>query len=609
MVAGRDVRRRRHSIAGRLALWFLLLSVLPIAVMVVFVRHSVNDAFGQLAARDARAEAGLMALALEEAPPARRETLLSALEREGRSVAVLDPSGRAVEARGLPDAVAAAVDAGGPGEAVDMETGRLYGWAPMPGGGAVVVVRGAEVVDAPILRMERASFVQITVSLLIVAAAGAIAIWMVIGPIQSLTDAAEAIGRGDLSVVIDPEDMEGELRVLAASFNQMAERLRESYTLLEQQVADRTRELATLNRVSSAVGRSMNVETMLEAALSTVLEQLGYHGGAIGLVDHETGSIRLGRCEGFPAELCVMAPWDGPVRRVVATGAALVHAEGAGASGVTATVADAYRLVVMLPMTAKGQVEGVLIVADRDRQVVSAPERELLVSVGHQIGVGLQNARLHEQAMQVAVLEERQRLSRELHDSVTQSLYGVTLYGEAASRLLASGDTEQGTDYMRQACQTAQAALQEMRLLIFELRPSVLEEVGLVGALRARLEQVEGRAGVQAEHDLDAGIELPPHAEEALYRIAQEALNNALKHARARHVRVSLARRDADGTLVLEIADDGAGMDVERARGQGGMGLRTMAERVEQLGGTLSVSSAPGEGTVVRVEVPAPDAA
>jgi signal transduction histidine kinase len=139
---------------------------------------------------------------------------------------------------------------------------------------------------------------------------------------------------------------------------------------------------------------------------------------------------------------------------------------------------------------------------------------QLLTSIGDQIGVAVENARLYEQAQQVAVVEERQRLARELHDSVTQALYGVTLYSEAAAGHLALGHMDRAAEHLQELQGTAQEALAEMRLLIFELRPPILEELGLVATLQARLKAVEGRAGLRTEFKTNLEERLPPDVEE-----------------------------------------------------------------------------------------------
>jgi signal transduction histidine kinase len=204
-------------------------------------------------------------------------------------------------------------------------------------------------------------------------------------------------------------------------------------------------------------------------------------------------------------------------------------------------------------------------------------------------------------AQERAVLEERQRLARDLHDSVTQALYGITLHAQAAGRFLAAADMVNVAESLRTLQDTAQEALDEMRLLIFELRPPILEQVGLVAALQARLNAVEGRANLQTRLLADGVGELPAAVEQALYRIALEALNNALKHARAQHIVIHIRQKHRN--VSLEITDDGVGFDPAVVGVQGGQGLRGIAERVAQLAGTMHVQSAPGAGTKLGVEV------
>lgn len=211
------------------------------------------------------------------------------------------------------------------------------------------------------------------------------------------------------------------------------------------------------------------------------------------------------------------------------------------------------------------------------------------------------NASLSERARQAAVLEERQRLARELHDSVTQALYGISLQAEAAARALTDGEAEPAAVGLREIRDTTQEAQAEMRLLLFELRPPLLEEQGLAEALRARLRAVEARAGLVTDFDYDGDERLPPETEQELYRIAQEALNNVLKHAHARRVGVRLAV--SSDRAALEVADDGVGFEPTTSVA-GGFGLPGMRERARRLGGTLDVESAVGEGTCVRVEMP-----
>jgi PAS domain S-box-containing protein len=205
------------------------------------------------------------------------------------------------------------------------------------------------------------------------------------------------------------------------------------------------------------------------------------------------------------------------------------------------------------------------------------------------------------EAQAQAALEERQRLARELHDSVTQSLYSLTLLAEASRRTAQSGDVSKVVDNIARLGETAQQALKEMRLLVYELRPLALEQAGLADALQNRLDAVEKRAGVQAQLRVELNVELPAEVENTLYRVAQEALNNSLKHAEANKVVVSL--RSSRKQVEMEVVDNGRGFEVEAPRDQGGLGLVSIRERVEALGGTWSISSRPGGGTRVLVHV------
>jgi signal transduction histidine kinase len=206
-----------------------------------------------------------------------------------------------------------------------------------------------------------------------------------------------------------------------------------------------------------------------------------------------------------------------------------------------------------------------------------------------------------EQAEKHAVQQERSRLSRELHDSVTQSLHSATLMAEAGQRLVDSGDIERAKGYLSRLGEISQQALREMRLLVYELRPFALRGVGLAGALQQRLDTVERRSGVEVDLNLDKDLKIPPELEEELFWIAIEALNNALKHANPSRVEVSSCQEDHDGKPCygLIISDNGGGFD-PGSIDEVGIGLVSMQERIEKLGGELDIQSAPGKGTKVK---------
>jgi signal transduction histidine kinase len=206
-----------------------------------------------------------------------------------------------------------------------------------------------------------------------------------------------------------------------------------------------------------------------------------------------------------------------------------------------------------------------------------------------------------ERAEELAVLQERNRLARELHDSVTQSLHSATLLAEAGQRQASSGDIEKAREYLKRLGEISQQALREMRLLVYELRPLALTGVGLLGALQQRLDAVERRSGVEVIFSSKDEIEIPEYIEEEFYRIAMEALNNALKHANPTSVTVILRKVEKLEVPCIELAiiDDGVGFDPGKKDSEEGFGLVSMRERIEKLGGELDIISAPGEGTQV----------
>ena len=194
----------------------------------------------------------------------------------------------------------------------------------------------------------------------------------------------------------------------------------------------------------------------------------------------------------------------------------------------------------------------------------------LIMALAEQIGMMLENHRLRQNAEEMAVLEERQRLARDLHNSVTQSLYSLTLFSRAG-RAAEDGDHDRLIYSLTELERNTLHALREMRLLLYELRPADLEQGGLIPAIELRLNTVERRVGLQMDAQLDEYVGMSPNCEIQLYHIIVEALNNVVKHAAATHLTLQLTQ--ADGHLHLRIIDDGQGFDP--AQTKGGMGLET----------------------------------
>jgi signal transduction histidine kinase len=231
----------------------------------------------------------------------------------------------------------------------------------------------------------------------------------------------------------------------------------------------------------------------------------------------------------------------------------------------------------------------------------------LAQTIANQAATAIENARLYAQARRLAALEERQRLARELHDSVSQVLYGIGLGARTARALLdrvahtpeLTSSLSEPLDYV---LSLAEAGLAEMRALIFELRPDSLEREGLVAALGRQAAAMRARHGLEVHTEFCQEPRLSFEAKEALYRIAQEALNNVAKHAQADRVEFRLWN---DGKwITLEVRDNGMGFDPQREY-PGHMGLHSMRERTAQCRGALQIESAPGRrGTRLWVQLP-----
>jgi len=383
---------------------------------------------------------------------------------------------------------------------------------------------------------------------------------------------------------------------------------------LEKRVAQRTHELAVLNAISAVVNRSLDLTAILNAALEQTMSVMKMDIGlAYGLAEPETEPagepcLRLLAHRGVSeeyADLVKLRPLRSTlVAQAIETGKPALYLENAYPDPAVKAANDreGIRMAVSLPLLVKGELVGTVTLAARVARPITPEELSLLDAVGQQVAMAVMNARLYEQAEQTAITAERSRLARELHDSVTQLLYSVTLYAEAASELLSTGDTETAAGHLRDLRDTAQEALREMRLLIFELHRPAFGTGGLAAALQARLDAVETRGGIHAELLVEGTEQIARPAQAELYNIAHEALNNVLKHAHASHVKINL--RFGEKETVMEICDDGVGFEPAVDGMGGGFGIPGMFERAQKIGGKLQIDSTPGQGTCVRVIAP-----
>jgi signal transduction histidine kinase len=370
---------------------------------------------------------------------------------------------------------------------------------------------------------------------------------------------------------------------------------------LYEETRRRLAESEGLQRVASALLHQISLDEVLEIVCTEAQQLTGATGSAILLLDHPRDEwlrmvYRTGTATAFYDRIPLAGSFAGiAVRR----DEPFLTNDPAGST-------DDYfgekrpAAFLALPLHANGDVIGVLEVVDKPGGFVKDDAR--IVSLfANQAAINIEHARLNQQAGQVAVLEERQRLARELHDSVVQSLYSMTLYADAAALALAAGKRDVTLNHLQELRNTARGAMHEMRLLIFELHPPALEQEGLVTALRVRLAAVEARAGLKTELEVQGERRLPIAIEQELYRIAQEALNNVMKHAGAQ--RVSIRLQFTERLVRLQVSDDGIGFDPLTARTGGGLGLHSFEERAVKVGGRLTLDSGPGKGTTVTVSV------
>ncbi|MFJ9023307.1 GAF domain-containing sensor histidine kinase [Streptomyces sp. NPDC102259] len=229
-------------------------------------------------------------------------------------------------------------------------------------------------------------------------------------------------------------------------------------------------------------------------------------------------------------------------------------------------------------------------------------DEELLSILAQHAAIALTNARLYERSRELTIAEERSRLAHELHDAVSQKLFSLRLTAQAATALV-DRDPARAKGELQQVAALAAEAADELRAAVVELRPAALDEDGLVATLRTHI-QVLDRAHTARVTFTSQGVRaLPAAQEEALLRVAQEALHNALRHSGAQRVEVTLGKR-GPGT-VLRVTDDGGGFDPTTVRRAGRhLGLVSMRDRAGGVGGTLTVESAPGRGTTIEMEAP-----
>jgi two-component system, NarL family, sensor histidine kinase DevS len=386
-------------------------------------------------------------------------------------------------------------------------------------------------------------------------------------------------------------------------------RLLEQMQARDEALTRRNQDLALLNDIAGVLTSSLEFEEVLNKTLATIMNYMKVEAGAIFLLEDDRDTLRMVLHRGQAAE----AFWtrsrfritEGTIGEVARTGRSRVNANPLSErpSLLAAVAKEGFRQVAHLPLKSGDTVLGVMSVASRSADPLEERGLQLLEAVGNWAGLALENARLHQNARRLAILEERNRIGMDLHDGIIQSVYGVGLTLENATHVV-DEDPVRAKAVVKDAITGLNQAIRDIRAYILDLRPRQLGDEGLLAGLK-RL-ATEYRANTFAEIVLtgpESGLEqIPPVSALALFHICQEALGNAAKHAAARHVAVRLWMTDE--RALIEIQDDGKGFPVETMGSSIGHGLSNMHTRARAVGGDVEITSSPGEGTVVLAWVP-----
>ncbi len=372
----------------------------------------------------------------------------------------------------------------------------------------------------------------------------------------------------------------------------------------------RNRELSILNVIARELNRSVDMDQILRTALAQVAELFDLQTGWVWLLREETGESYLAAAQNLPPALaenphlmegrcyCLDTYRAGDMR-----GAANVNVVECSRLYNLVDGTDGLRFHASIPLYAHGKKLGVLNVASGNWRELSPEDLRLLYTVGDLLSIAIERARLFGRSVQMGAVEERYRLAREIHDTLGQGLAAILLRLESVDALLESGAGPEGVrQAVGQTLQMARTSLEEARRSVLDLRAASLEGRSLAEALAALAEGASERGGLRVSFEATGGGRpLPVRVEASLYRIAQEAVINAVRHAAARRVDVRLVATPDRVQLVVE--DDGRGFDPSQVP-KGHYGLIGLNERARLLDGHMNLESSPGAGTRLEVVIP-----
>ena len=373
----------------------------------------------------------------------------------------------------------------------------------------------------------------------------------------------------------------------------------------------REHDLEILNALARELSHSLALERVLEAALRTVGDLLGLETGWVWLMDERTGAPRLAATRNLPPGLiehadlmlgecyCLSTYEAGDLR-----GAANVNVVWCTRLAKLREGSNDLQYHASIPLYADERRLGVLNVASRDWRKLSDTDLDLLYTIGSLVSLAIERTRLAEREARLAAVEERNRLARDPHDTLAQSLAAIVLQLESAHALAERGVADRVVATIERSLRLTRAALDDARHSVLELRAPPLEGRGLLAAIRTAADALRDREGHPLEVTVQgdgASDELPAAVETGLFNIAREALTNVARHAGTRAASLVLERHD--DRLVLRVTDEGAGFELALVTADR-FGLVGMSERARLLGGSLAVSSERGRGTTIVVDVP-----
>jgi signal transduction histidine kinase len=371
---------------------------------------------------------------------------------------------------------------------------------------------------------------------------------------------------------------------------------------------ERTAALDALSDALLAIASERDVDSVLQRLVEAARELAGARYAALGVPDG-TGAFARFLTAGMSDELIESM---GPLPRTHGLLGAMLESERPYRTGDIREDErfqgwwppehPEMRSFLGVPLVGPDGIAGAFYLTEKeDAEGFDAGDERLICMLAAHAAIAIENARLHERSRELSIVEERNRLARELHDSVAQKLFGVVLAAEAAATLHERGGEEEPAQ-LRRVQALSREAMDELRSVIFALRPVELESEGLATTLRKHVDVLRRAYGRGIELELLGAVDLPLETQGEIFRIAQEALANALRHAEAKLIAVRLDARG--GRITLAVTDDGSGFDPSDPAGRSrSLGLTSMEERGAALGGSLSIESAPGEGTTVRLEL------